>query len=137
MPDNLSKYQVIFYDGHCRLCNGVVKFVLKRDQKQLFKFAKLQGVLAEKCLAAKKDSSSHWESFILMDGEKLYSKSSAALRLYIQLGGIWNIFYLGWIFPGFFRDFIYDFIARNRYKWFGKEESCLMPQKEWMDRFLD
>ena len=129
--------RIIFYDGECRLCNGIVKFVLKRDRKKIFKFARVQGDFAKQVLDAEQTSTSDWNSFILLQGGKIHMKSRAALLLFTQLGWEWKWFYLGWLIPGYFRDALYDYIANHRYRWFGKEQSCLLPGKEWNERFID
>jgi predicted DCC family thiol-disulfide oxidoreductase YuxK len=128
--------RIILFDGVCNLCNRSVQFILKRDSIGYFKFASLQGETGQALL--KKHGLNHdLTSFILIENEKVYLKSSAALRVSSKLDGAWGMLWLFRILPLFFRDFIYDIVAKNRYRWFGKEESCMLPLPKWKDRFLD
>jgi predicted DCC family thiol-disulfide oxidoreductase YuxK len=128
--------RIILFDGVCNLCNGSVKFILKRDPQGYFKFASLQGETGQRLLK-RHGLNSDMNSFVLIENERTYVKSSAALRVCSKLSGAWSILSLFRILPPSFRDFMYDFVARNRYKWFGKEESCMVPLPEWKQRFLD
>jgi predicted DCC family thiol-disulfide oxidoreductase YuxK len=113
-----------------------VKFIIKRDSEGQFKFASLQSETGQTLLrmhGLNKDLS----SFVLLEDDKVYLKSSAALRVCRKLDSAWPILSLFRFLPPFIRDFLYDFVAKNRYKWFGKEESCLVPSPEWKQRFLD
>ncbi|MBT2736038.1 thiol-disulfide oxidoreductase DCC family protein [Bacillus sp. ISL-7] len=128
--------RIILFDGVCNLCNNSVKFIIKRDTSGYFKFASLQGETGQRLL--KKHSLNYdLNSFVLIEKEKVYIKSSAALRVCSQLGGAWRIFSIFRFLPPLFRDFLYDIVAKNRYKWFGKEESCILPLPNWKQRFLD
>jgi predicted DCC family thiol-disulfide oxidoreductase YuxK len=128
--------RIILFDGVCNLCNNSVKFIIKRDTSGYFKFASLQGETGQRLL--KKHSLNYdLNSFVLIEKEKVYIKSSAALRVCSQLGGAWRIFSIFRFLPPLFRDFLYDIVAKNRYKWFGKEESCILPLPKWKQRFLD
>ena len=97
----------------------------------------LEGKIAQELLGATHNESGGWNSFILMQEGLVYTKSSAAILLFTQLGWAWKWMLLGWMIPKKLRDLLYDFVATNRYKWFGREESCMMPNKEWEGRFLD
>ncbi|MEH6908738.1 thiol-disulfide oxidoreductase DCC family protein [Neobacillus drentensis] len=128
--------RIILFDGVCNLCNSSVKFIIKRDSEGQFKFASLQSETGQTLLrmhGLNKDLS----SFVLLEDDKVYLKSSAALRVCRKLDSAWPILSLFRFLPPFIRDFLYDFVAKNRYKWFGKEESCLVPSPEWKQRFLD
>jgi predicted DCC family thiol-disulfide oxidoreductase YuxK len=128
--------RIILFDGVCNLCNNSVKFIIKRDTSGYFKFASLQGETGQRLL--KKHSLNYdLNSFVLIEKEKAYLKSSAALRVCSQLGGAWRILSIFRFLPPLFRDFLYDIVAKNRYKWFGKEESCILPLPKWKQRFLD
>ena len=129
MTDN-SK--IILFDGVCNLCNGAVNFVIKRDKKNVFKFATLQSDHAEEFGF----DLTKMDSIILIDGDKNYSKSSAALHIARHLSGAYPLLYAFMILPKFIRDWVYDYIAKNRYKWFGKKESCMIPTPELQDKFL-
>jgi predicted DCC family thiol-disulfide oxidoreductase YuxK len=128
--------RIILFDGVCNLCNSSVKFIIKRDSDGQFKFASLQSETGQTLLrmhGLNKDLS----SFVLLEDDKVYLKSSAALHVCRKLDSAWPILSLFRFLPPFIRDFLYDFVAKNRYKWFGKEESCLVPSPEWKQRFLD
>jgi len=79
----------------------------------------------------------HLDSFVLVEKDKVYTRSSGALRVFRRLGGAWSLLYILWIIPRPIRDSIYDWVARHRYQWFGKQDSCWLPRPEWKERFLD
>lgn len=128
--------RIILFDGVCNLCNNSVKFIIKRDTSSYFKFASLQGETGQRLLS-KYGLNFDLNSFVLIEKEKVYIKSSAALRVCSKLGGAWGILSIFRFLPPLFRDFLYDIVAKNRFKWFGKEESCILPLPEWKQRFLD
>jgi len=127
---------LVLFDGYCNLCNGAVQFILKRDKKNHFYFASLSWPAAEKVLQNSEELK-RIDSILLYDGKAVYTKSSAALKISRHLGGLWLAFGIFWIIPKFLRDVIYNFIARNRYKWFGKKDTCMMPESDVSHRFLD
>lgn len=128
---------VILFDGVCNFCNASINFVIRQDKKNIFRFAPLQSnagqQLAEKYFLPKEN----FETFILIDEGKVYTRSTAALKLLNLLPWYWKWLQLFWIVPRFLRDKVYDFVARNRYKWFGKKEVCMIPTPEMRSRFLD
>ena len=127
---------LILFDGVCNLCNGAVNFVIVRDDKQKFKFAALQ---SETGLALKEKyriDANDLESIILIENDILFMKSSAVLRIAKHLSLPWSIFYLFIIIPSFLRDFCYDLIAKNRYRWFGKKDQCRVATPELRNRFI-
>lgn len=126
---------VIFFDGVCGLCSASVDFILKRDRQGLFRFAPLQGETAAAVLGELSPDSLTW-SFYLWDETGLSDRSTAALRIGRKLGGIYHLSALGWLVPRFMRDAIYGFVARNRYRWFGKKETCRIPKPAERARFL-
>lgn len=128
--------RIILFDGVCNLCSRSVQFIIKRDSLGYFKFASLQGEIGQ-ALLKEHGMNNDLISFILIENQKVYLKSSAALRVSSKLDGAWGMLSLFRILPPFFRDFLYDIVAKNRYKWFGKEESCMLPLPEWKERFLD
>lgn len=129
--------KVILFDGVCNLCNGAITFIIKRDKKDVFRYAPLQSEIGKK-LAAKHDIDlQKVDSIILMTNNKAVSKSTAALRIAQQLSGAWPLFIVFLIVPTFIRNGVYDFIARNRYKWFGKKDACMIPTPELKSKFLD
>jgi len=127
---------LVLFDGYCNLCNGAVQFILKRDKKAHFYFASLSWPAAEPVLHSSEELRGV-DSIILYDGDRTFTKSSAALKISSHLGGLWPLFNVFWIIPKFIRDPIYDFIARNRYKWFGKKDTCMIPESDVSQRFLN
>lgn len=127
---------IILFDGVCNLCQSIVQFVIKRDRHAKFSFASLQGEAGQRLLL-EHQISPEIDSFIYITKNRAYHKSEAALRVCQQLDGAWKIFYIFLIIPRPIRDRVYQFIARNRYKWFGKQDSCMLPTPELKKRFLD
>lgn len=126
---------IIFFDGVCNLCNGAINFIIDRDNKGYFKFAPLQSSITQKYIP--QSVMENTDSIILWDSGQLYSKSTAALKIARHLDGAWKGFYAFIIIPKFIRDPIYNLIAKYRYKWFGKRDSCRMPTKDIKNRFLE
>ena len=129
--------KIIFFDGVCNLCNASVQFILKRDPKAYFRFASLQSETAREKLREFPQAPADISSILLLENGICYTRSSAALRIARRLSGVWPIFYAAMLIPRFLRDPIYDCIARHRYRWFGKSESCSLPKPEWRGRFLE
>lgn len=132
----MNNNPLILFDGVCNLCTGSVKFVLKRDKEKKFTFASLQSTTGQKLLSKFNLPNNTFNSFILYQDGKMYTRSTAALKLFQQLKG-WKWVKIFWIVPKFIRDAVYNLIARNRYKWFGKKEECWLPTPELKARFLD
>ncbi len=133
---HIESHKIILFDGVCNLCNGAINFVIKKDKKNIFKFAPLQSEIGEALLSKFQIDTSNVDSIILVDGENYYAKSSAALRISKELYGGYPLLYGFIILPRFIRDLVYDYIAKNRYKWFGKKESCMIPTPELKEKFL-
>ena len=130
--------QIILFDGVCNLCNRSVQFAIKRDEKRLFRYASLDSNLGKLLLKERAIDRSKVDSIVLVDPNKAYYvKSSAALEIAKQLKGWPKLLSLLLIFPSWLRDPVYDFIAKNRYRWFGKKESCIVPTKDLKSLFLD
>ncbi|MGB3006695.1 MAG: thiol-disulfide oxidoreductase DCC family protein, partial [Chitinophagaceae bacterium] len=129
--------QVILFDGVCNFCNYWVNFTIKKDKKKILRFAPLQGETAKRLIADYKINHTTLSSVIFIDNGKAYTQSSAALRICKHLDNGWKLFYGLIIIPKFIRDPIYNIIARNRYKWFGKKDTCMIPTPELKERFLD
>ena len=127
---------VVLFDGVCNLCNSSVQFLIRNDKKKQLRFASLQSDFGQEVLRKFNLPQTDFNSFVLLEGEKVYLRSSAALRIAYYLGGFWKIFQIFWIIPPFIRNAIYNFIAQNRYKWFGKKTECMMPSPELRERFL-
>lgn len=131
-----SKHKIILFDGVCNLCNSSVTFVIKRDKKDLFRFAALQEDPGKSLLDKHNIDTSQTDSIILVDGDKAYTKSTAALEIARSLGGLYPLLYGFMVIPKFIRNWVYDYIAKNRYKWYGKKESCMIPTPELRSKFL-
>ena len=129
-------HKIILFDGVCNLCNGAVTYIIKRDKKNLFKFAALQSEIGQQLISKFNIDTSKVDSIILIDGEKHYEKSSAALRIAKYLSGAYPLLFGFMVVPKFIRNAVYDYIAKNRYKWFGKKESCMIPTAELKSKFL-
>lgn len=126
---------IVFFDGVCNLCQGSVRYLIKHDKKGVLKFASLQGNYAKDFVNETEIQS--MESILFFDGKMLYKKSTAVLKLSRLLGGWHQLLLLGYILPRFFRDWLYNIVAKNRYRWFGKKEQCMLPSKGFENRFLD
>lgn len=131
-----NKEKIILFDGVCNLCSSVVQFVIKRDKKDQFKFASLQGDAGQQILKKFNLPNNTFNSFILLEGEILSTRSAAALRVAKYLGSGWSLLYGLMIIPRFLRDGVYNWIAKNRYKWFGKKEECWVPTPALRKKFL-
>lgn len=128
---------LILFDGVCNFCNYWVRFALKRDQKQMLSFGTLQGNTAQSVLPLHGINEKEIASVVFIENGKLWQNSSAVLRICRHLSGAWKLFYVLMIIPAPIRDFIYKMIAKNRYRWFGKRESCMVPDTSMKDRFVD
>lgn len=127
---------IVFFDGVCNFCSYWVNFAIKRDRNKRLLFSPLQGETAKEILKRFNLDPKATDSVILVQKEKAYTQSSAAFRIYKYLDGGWKWFYVFIVVPKFIRDFFYDIIARNRYKWFGKKKKCMVPDKDILERFL-
>lgn len=133
-----EEYKIILFDGVCNLCNNAVNFVIKRDKKSVFRFASLQSDIGQKLTNERGIDTTKVDSIILIDpGTAWYEKSTAALQIAKQLSGMFPLLSVFLIFPKSFRDWVYDIIAKNRYKWFGKKDQCMIPTPELKALFID
>lgn len=128
---------VILFDGVCNLCNGSVQYVIRHDRHAIFKFASLQSDSGQQLLHKYHLPQSNFNSFVLIQDDKAYTRSTAALKVAAKLSGIVKLLYGFIIVPAFIRDAVYNFIARNRYKWFGKKDTCMIPTPALKSRFLN
>ena len=131
------KLKIILFDGVCNLCNGAINFIIKRNSKATLKFASLQSDTGKQLLKEYNIDPLKTDSIVLIDSNKAFLKSDAALRIAKDLDDAYPLLYSFMIIPAFIRNSIYDLIARNRYKWFGKKESCMIPTPDLKSRFLD
>ena len=139
MMNDLHKliHPVIFFDGICNLCTGSVQFIIKHDPTHYFRFASLQSKIGQQVLQQYNLPVAKFGSFILLEKGVVYTKSSAALRVTKKLTGLWPGLYAFMIIPPFIRNTVYNLVARNRYKWFGKKKECWVPTAELDSLFLD
>lgn len=134
---NTTEHPVLLFDGVCNLCSSSVQFVIERDPEGKFRFASLQSEEAKSLLNQHQAYSEDLDSVVLVKNDKVYTRSSAALQVLKTMGGAWSLLYGLIIVPKPVRDFIYDWVARNRYKWFGKKDACWLPTPDLRSRFLD
>ena len=130
--------QIVLFDGVCNLCSGGVQFIIKRDKKDLFRFASLQSETGKSLLAERKIDPKTTDSMVLIKpGQAYYVRSDAALEIGKQFSGVWNLLSVFQWIPAPLRDIVYDFVAKNRYRWFGKKDNCMVPSPELKQKFLD
>lgn len=129
--------KILLFDGDCALCNKLVLFVLKNDKSQIIKFASLQSAVGQIFLKKYQLSTNDFSSFVYIKNNKAYVKSTAALHLFKDMKGLWSGLFCFIVVPKSIRDFIYNIIAKNRFKWFGKANSCIIPNIETKNRFLN
>ena len=130
-------YKIILFDGVCNLCNGAVQFVSKRDKKNMFRFAALQSEVGKQLISERNIDTDAIDSIILIEpGVAYYTKSTAALKIAEELKGVWSLSSILLWLPESLRNIVYDFIAKNRYQWYGKKDECMVPTPELRDKFL-
>lgn len=135
IPENK---QLILFDGVCNLCNNAVQYVIKRDRHNRFCFATLQGTIGQQFVKERGIDTTKIDSIILVDPNvAYYVKSSAALKIGKQFGGGYQLMAVFEWIPRVFRDWVYDLVAKRRYRWFGKKDACMVPTPELKARFLD
>lgn len=137
LSNSTIQQPVILFDGVCNLCSSAVQFVIKRDRKNHFKFASLQSSFGRDIANSFQLSPTSFNSFILFHNNKLYTKSTGALMVAKHLSGGWSWLYYFIIVPRFIRDAVYNYVAANRYKWFGKKEECWVPTPALREKFLN
>jgi len=127
---------IILFDGVCNLCNSSVNFIIKHDKKKHFLFASLQSDAAKEILLHHSLNKIIFDSIILIEDTIVYEKSTAVLRIAKKLNNGFQLLYIFILIPKILRDKIYDYIAKNRYKWYGKKNTCMLPSKDLKSRFL-
>lgn len=133
MPDK----SIILFDGVCNVCNGFVNFLIPRDKKDKFQYGSLQSLKVKEMLQQYHYNPDDLSTVILIEKDKLYSQSTAVLKILRQMSGAWPLMYAFIIVPKAIRDFAYQQIARNRYKLFGKKDSCMVPTPELRAKFVE
>ena len=132
MTDN----PIILFDGVCNFCNGAINFIITRDRKRVFRFAPLQSSAGQQLLKQYKLSAAEMDSFVLIHKGRAFKKTSATINVASILGGGWKLMNVFRIFPSPIRDVVYNVIANNRYRWWGKKDSCMIPTPEVRSLFL-
>ena len=129
--------KLILFDGVCNLCNNSVTFVIKRDKQNMFLFAPLQSEIGARIIKEKNIDTQKTDSILLYEPSgELSIKSTAGIKIASGLGWPWKLMNVFYIIPPFLRNLVYDFIARNRYKWYGKKDACMIPTPELRSKFL-
>lgn len=132
----MTDKKIILFDGVCNLCNGAVLFVIKRDPNDLFRFAALQSEKGQVLAQQYSIDTAKVDSIILIENGKSYTKSSAALRIARHLKSGYRVLSVFLIIPAVIRNWVYDFVARNRYRWYGKKDQCMIPTPALQSKFL-
>ncbi len=132
--ENLS--QILLFDGKCNLCNSLVKFVIRKDKNARIRFASLQSDTGKLLLTDAGLNADSTDTVVYFSSDKVFVRSAAVLNLLKDLGGGWILFYSLVIIPSFIRDFFYNIIAKNRYRIFGRRETCMVPSKDIESRFI-
>ena len=135
--NTIANQDVLLFDGVCNLCNSSVNFVIDHDPNGHFKFAALQSEFGQAKLKELGLNTEDFDSIVLLSNGRFFEKSTAALKVARRLTGLWPLLYTFIIIPPFIRHAVYNFIAKNRYKWFGKEDSCRIPTPELRQRFME
>lgn len=137
--EDLNDKKIVLFDGVCNLCTGTIQFIIKRDRNDLFRFASLQSEIGKQLMQERSIDPESNNSIIVIEPQiAYYVKSSAAIEIAKELGGLWPaIQVFSYILPESIRDSIYELIAKNRYKWFGKKDSCMIPTPALESKFLD
>jgi len=135
--DNFENKSIILFDGVCNLCNASVNFVIKHDKNEQFLFASFQSDAAKEIMLHFNLKNLNLDSIVLIEGGKIYEKSTAILRIIRLLDGGFKLLYFFRVIPKFIRDWLYNAIAKKRYRLFGKRESCMIPSLDLKNRFLD
>jgi predicted DCC family thiol-disulfide oxidoreductase YuxK len=133
----MKQQPLILFDGICNFCNGAVNFTIKRDKKAVIQFAPLQSEKGRLFLRQYNLPTEEMRSFIFIEDGKVYDRSTAALKVCRHLKGLWPACYGLIIVPRVIRDGVYNWIAKNRYKWFGKKDQCMIPTPEVRARFIN
>ncbi|HWO98905.1 MAG TPA: thiol-disulfide oxidoreductase DCC family protein [Bacillus sp. (in: firmicutes)] len=128
--------RIVLFDGVCNFCDGAVQFIIKRDPKSLFLFASLQSKSGQELLTKWNFPTDTFNSMVYIKGNRVYTKSTAALNIARELKGGWPLLYILILIPKPIRDMAYDLIAKNRYKWFGQKNECMIPSSDIRKRFL-
>lgn len=128
--------KLVLFDGVCNLCNATVQMLIRLDRHKKLKFASLQSETGQQVLQQNQFDQENFKTFLYVRGDEVFTRSTAALKVFSDLGGIWKAVKIFYIVPESLRNSIYDFVSQNRYKWFGQKDQCMVPTPELKDRFL-
>lgn len=129
--------KIILFDGVCNLCDTTVQFIIKHDKADVFRFVALQSETGQKIVKHIGVDTSKTDSILLYEpGKAYYQKSEAALRIAKELDGLYSLMKVFLVLPGWLSDRVYDYVAKNRYKWYGKKAECMIPTPELKAKFL-
>jgi predicted DCC family thiol-disulfide oxidoreductase YuxK len=128
--------KIIVFDGVCILCNSFVQFILKKDKRKQFYFTTAQSDFVKEQLKTNPMKANAMDSVLYVKNGKVFTESTAALNIFSDLGGLWKLLSIFKLIPPFIRNAVYRFIAKRRYRVFGKLDTCMMPPSEWKSRFL-
>ena len=132
-----DRHEIVLFDGVCNFCEASVNFIIKHDRRARFRFTPLQSEVGGEIQRRYNLDPSALDTLVLVERGKLYTKSTAALRVARRLSGVYPVFYAMIVVPPFVRDFLYDWFARRRYRWFGRKDECMAPTADIRERFLD
>lgn len=135
--ERIAETSIIYFDGVCHLCHKSVRFIARRDPHRRFLFSPLQSSSGQEVTKRINMDQEPPGSIILAEGDRLFTRSTAALRIAARLRAPWPMLRVFWIVPRPLRDALYDWIARNRYRWFGKMDACPLPESDLRDRFVE
>ncbi|HET6225082.1 MAG TPA: thiol-disulfide oxidoreductase DCC family protein [Bacteroidia bacterium] len=134
--DNLDSKAIVLFDGVCNFCDASVNFIIRHDKKDYFRFAPLQSEKGKQLLQQFNVDTNELNTFILLENNKIYTRSTASLKVTRRLSGAYFLLYAFMLVPPFIRDAVYNLIAKNRYKLFGKKDNCMVPTPEVKDKFI-
>ncbi|MBA9843546.1 MAG: thiol-disulfide oxidoreductase DCC family protein [Ralstonia sp.] len=128
---------IVVYDAHCLLCSGSIQFLLRHDRQGLLRFASMQGQTGRQLLAQAGVNPDDVDTVLFVRDGRAWRESAAILRILHALGWPWRLAWIGWLIPATLRDALYRRVARNRYRWFGRSDTCILPPPGAAQRFLD
>ncbi|WP_458119724.1 thiol-disulfide oxidoreductase DCC family protein [Paenibacillus sp. Z6-24] len=132
-----GEHPIVLVDGVCHFCQGATKFIIKRDPKGIFHFASIQSEVGQKLMQKGGLRTDTMDTFVLIEKGHFYTRSTAALRIARRLRYAWPLLYAFIVVPKVLRNSVYNLVARNRYRWFGKSDQCMLPTPEIRERFIE
>lgn len=137
MSSEERSHPILLFDGVCNLCAASVQFIIKRDSKGIFRFASLQSKSAQRLLGEFNLPRDDFDTMVFIEGDQVFTRSTAALHITRRLNKPWPLLYGLIVIPQWIRDRIYRWVVKNRYRWFGKKETCMIPTPDLRGRFLE